>query len=108
MITLHPRPLIPLDIRESRGAVEETEMHRAHRSIAMFSDNDLGNVFLIRVLVVLVLAVDEDDDVGVLLDAVVDDDVTRDEVVQVFDGQIVDVCFAVGFGGNDLVPEDGA
>ena len=57
-------------------------------------------------VVVVLVAVDEEDEVGVLLDAVVHDHVVRNEVVEPLDGQVVRLFLSVGLQLNDLVPAD--
>src|SRR3954453_13758605 len=71
--------LLACGVLERRVVAVENEPGRPHRSVAVFRDDDLGETALIRLGVVQLVAIDEQDDVGVLLDAVVDDDVAGDE-----------------------------
>ena len=60
--------MLPLQIRERRKLREPLQLDRAGLAVAIFRDDALGDVFLLRVFVVIVVAVDEHDRVGVLLD----------------------------------------
>mmetsp|Transcript_3500 Transcript_3500/g.6607 ORF Transcript_3500/g.6607 Transcript_3500/m.6607 type:complete len:207 (+) Transcript_3500:220-840(+) len=68
--------LVPLHAHIARGKVLELgvhalegQLHRAHRAITLFRNNDLGHPRLLAlVLGVVLVAVDEHDDVRVLLD----------------------------------------
>src|SRR4051812_15461433 len=55
-------------VRELRVALEERELLRSGRSVAVLRQDDLGETLLIGLLVVVLVAVDEHDEVGVLLD----------------------------------------
>ena len=64
----------------------KTSFRRADRPVPVLGDDQVGQpVRLVLGIAVVVLAVEEGDDVGVLLDRVVDDDVVGDEVVQALD-----------------------
>src|ERR1019366_3534902 len=57
-----------LVVEELRDVVSEDELEVADRAVALLTDDDLSDAFLFRVLVVDLVAVDEADDVGILLD----------------------------------------
>src|SRR5690606_20675278 len=53
---------------EAGVLAEELQLHGAGRAVTLLADDDLGQALVRRVLVVVLVAVDEHDDVGVLLD----------------------------------------
>src|SRR5450755_560671 len=54
---------------ELRQRLVEEQLHHAGRPVALLADDDLGHARLLaRVLVVVVVAVDEHDHIGILLD----------------------------------------
>jgi biotin operon repressor len=55
-------------ILELGERLQEGQLAGARRAVALLADDDLGDAGLLGVLVVVVVAVDEHDDVGVLLD----------------------------------------
>src|SRR5439155_7156348 len=55
-------------IREFRVALQEREPLDAGRSVAVLGEDDLGEALLVGLLVVVLVAVDEHNEVGVLLD----------------------------------------
>src|SRR5262249_2625294 len=56
------------EVVEPRQRLHVRPLQCAARSVALLADNDLGDAGLLRLLVVVVVAVDEHDHVGVLLD----------------------------------------
>ena len=46
----------------------KAKLHRANRTISLFADNDLGDAFILGILVVDLITVNKRDDVGILLD----------------------------------------
>src|SRR5262249_12395824 len=55
-------------VEELRDVVAEDELEVADRTVALLGDDDLGDPFLLGVLVVDLIAIDERDEIGVLLD----------------------------------------
>src|SRR5581483_8455668 len=55
-------------VLEARVLAEESELHRADGPVSLLADDDLGDALLRRVRIVDLVAVDEEDEVGVLLD----------------------------------------
>ena len=70
------------------------------------AEDHLGEALLVGLVVVVLVAIDERDEIRVLLDAVMNRHVFGDEVVQSVDGQVVDVVVSVGLDRHDPVPED--
>src|SRR5215213_9294770 len=66
-VTLRPWAGVELQIGEARRAVEEAEVDRTYGTVAMLGDDDLGDALLLRVILVLVFPIDEDNDVRILL-----------------------------------------
>src|SRR5688572_8051656 len=65
------RPLSPSrQIRETRLLAEEGEAHHSGRAVALLGENQLrgAGVGAVRVLVIGIVAINQDDDVGVLLE----------------------------------------
>ncbi len=56
------------EVLEARVLAEESEARRADRAVALLADDDLGHALFLRVRVVDLVAVDEQDEVGILLD----------------------------------------
>ena len=56
------------EILEARVLAEEGESHHADRAVALLADDDLGDALVLRLRVVDLVAIDEQDHVGVLLD----------------------------------------
>ena len=52
--------------RKLRQRAAEDQFHASHGTIAMLGDDDLGNVLFIRILLILIGAIDEHHDVGIL------------------------------------------
>ena len=89
-------PTPPRGRRTSRTA-SGTELDRVGRAVAVLGEDDLGDPLLLGLLAVVVLvAVDEEDEVRVLFDAVVNTNIIGNEVVEPFDGQVVDLLLPVG------------
>src|SRR5690348_17043807 len=63
-----PRITVRRIIRELRVMPEERQPHRAGRTVTLLADDDLGRALVRRIRVVVLVAVNEDDHVGVLLD----------------------------------------
>src|SRR5947208_3171557 len=57
------------EVHEAGAALHEQQGHHAGRAIAVLGDVEVRNALALRLLVVDVLAVDEEDHVCVLLDA---------------------------------------
>ena len=55
-------------VGEPRALLQEGELDNTCRSVPLLADDDLGQVLVLRAGVVLLLAVDEHHDVGVLLE----------------------------------------
>ena len=71
--TTHPRHAPVREVLEARVFLDERQLRGAGRAVALLADDDLGHALrlLVRlpvVVAVLLLAVDEHDDVGVLLE----------------------------------------
>src|SRR5436190_5431293 len=104
--TLLDRPLAaPRAIYESRVLLEEHHRHVAGGPVAVLGDDQVRLAW-VGVLVVLRGAVDEGDDVGVLLDRVVDDYVLGHEVVEALNGEVVNGLLSAGLDRLDPVPVD--
>jgi hypothetical protein len=58
---------------------------------------DLGDPLGFGLVVVVLVAVDKENEVRVLFERVVQDDVVSDEAMQAFDGQVVDILLAIAF-----------
>src|SRR4051794_903906 len=56
------------DVLEPRVLAEERQTHGADRPVALLADDDLGGALVRAVLVVDLVAIDEEDDVCILLD----------------------------------------
>src|SRR4051794_8222467 len=56
------------EIRELRVALEERELHRVGRAVPVLGEDHLGEALAVRLLVVVLVPVDEGDEIGVLLD----------------------------------------
>src|SRR5713101_2422645 len=63
------RPRAPVEVLEARELLQEGELHGAGRPVALLADDDLGQSAVLVGGFVLLLAVDEHDDVRVLLQA---------------------------------------
>jgi hypothetical protein len=59
----------------------EVEADRPRRPVTMLSHQNIGNVLAVGVFDVVVFAINEEDDVSVLLNAVMDNDVIRNKVM---------------------------
>src|SRR3954447_826245 len=95
------------EVGEQGVLLAERELHGVGGAGAVLGDDQLRDALVgLGVLDVVLVAVDEHDDVGVLLDGVVDDHVVRDEVVRTVDGDVVDGLDAVGLDGRDRIPVD--
>src|SRR3546814_12892604 len=61
--------LVVAQVVEARVLAEELELDRPGRAVSLLADDDLGQPLVLRVfLVVVLVAVDEDDHVRILLD----------------------------------------
>src|SRR3954454_15322508 len=95
------------EVGEQGVLLPERELDGVGGAGAVLRDDQLRDALVrLRVLDVVLVAIDEHDDVGVLLDGVVDDHVVRDEVVKLVDGQVVDELGAGRFDRGDRVPVD--
>src|SRR6266702_1603416 len=56
--------------RECRVALQERELHRVGRAVAVLGKDYLSEALLIGLIVVVLVAIDERDEIAVLLDAV--------------------------------------
>src|SRR3954451_15858991 len=64
-----PRELsLAIHVGELRGARQEREHDLAHRSVAVLRDDDVRLAWALRIAIVVLVAVDEHDEVGVLFD----------------------------------------
>src|SRR6266498_3317291 len=87
----------------------ERQLDVADGAVALLADDDLGDAGLLGlVLVVDLVAVDEHDDVGVLLDGarVVADDAVGEPRRRPRNGEIEDLLLAGGDEGDDAVPAE--
>src|SRR5690606_5014093 len=57
-----------LEVGKARRAIEEAQVDRANGTVPVLGDDELGDALLVGVLIVVLVAVDEHHDVGVLLD----------------------------------------
>src|SRR5207244_3034971 len=92
-------PAPPVEIGELCLLIDEEQLELSGRPVAMLGDDDLGDIapVLGDVVVVKALAINEEDDVAILLDRVMENDVSCNEVMQVVHRQVVNVVFAIGF-----------
>src|SRR2546427_4868636 len=106
MVTTRLAPASPVEIGELRLLVDEEQLELPGRSVAMLGDKDLGDVTPVfsDVVVVETLAINEEHDVGVLLDRVMNHDVARNEIVKPIDRQIVNILFSVRYNRLHAVP----
>src|SRR6266536_3038494 len=94
-------------VRELRVPLEERELDRVGRAVAVLRDVHLCEPLLVGLLgVVVLVAVDEHNKIRILLDTIVCYKICNNEVVQTFDGEVIDVLLAVGLDQHDPVPED--
>lgn len=82
----------------------EVEFYTAGGAVAVFFDENVGDVTAVGFGVIVVLSIDKCYDVGVLFDAVVDNNVIRDEVAWPGHGQVKYFLFSVRFYGDDAIP----
>src|SRR5918996_4427245 len=94
------------EVRELRVALEEGELDRVGGAVSVLGQDQLGEPLGVRLLVVVLVAVHEHDEIGVLLDTVVTYDTIGDEIVPLVDGEIEHFLLAGGFDREDLVPVD--
>ncbi len=78
---------------------------RVGRPVSVLGHDEVRLAGARRLLVVVVVTVQKDDDVGVLLDRVVRGDAVGDEVVDAGHRRVVDGLLTQGFDRGDLVPE---
>src|SRR5919197_872837 len=98
-------PVLRQQVHELRELAAEDELDAVDGAVAVLGDDELGDPRLLGLLgVVVLVAVDEHDEVRVLLDRVVHDDVLGDEVVQPFDGEVEDLLLAGRSDRDDSVP----
>src|SRR4051794_24658147 len=62
------RALLAGDVRELRIALQERELELARRAVSVLGDDDLRNALALGIRVVVLVAVDEHHQVGVLFD----------------------------------------
>src|SRR5436190_5196500 len=97
------------DVLEPRVLGQEHDLDRADGAVALLADDDVGDVGLVRreVLLVLRLAIEEQDQVGVLLQrpGVVADDSVGEPGRRAGHGEIEDLLLPGGLDGNDAIPE---
>src|SRR6266516_5710027 len=77
-----------LERLESGVLFQEGKLDLARRPVALLTDDDLGDALVLGLLVIDLIAVDEDDQVGVLLDRTAFAEIRqlRDAVAALFDG----------------------
>src|SRR5690606_31371695 len=56
------------EIQETGAGALEGQAHRADRAVTLLADDDLGRALVRRIGIVDLVAIDEDDHVGILLD----------------------------------------
>ena len=76
VLELRSIPPAPDTFFESRELFEKDEFDAADRAVALLADDDLGYVLFFGFGFVDLFAVDEHHDVGVLLNRIVNEDVT--------------------------------
>src|SRR5205823_10991935 len=99
-------PASPVEVGEFRLLVDEEQLELPGRPVAMLGDDDLGNIapVLGDVVIVETLAINEEHEVAILLDRVMENDVSCNEVMQVVYRQVVNVVFAIRFDRGNPVP----
>src|SRR6266705_1857248 len=107
MVTMGLAPAPPVEIGEFRLLVDEEQLELSGWPVAMLGDDDLGDVppVLGDVVIVETLATNEEHEVAILLDRVMENDVSCNEVMQVVHRQVVNIVFAIGFDRGNPVPE---
>src|SRR5690606_497714 len=103
-------PLFALPARvvlELRVLADESQPHGADRPVALLADDDLGGALVDGIGVVDLVPIDEDDDVGVLLDRarVVTDDSVGEPGGMDRNGEVEYLFLAIRFDCDDPVPE---
>ncbi len=74
----------PIEVDELRLLVDEEQLDFSHRTVAVFPYQDLGDVALVvgQVVVVHPLAINEQHEIGVLLQAIVDNDIVSHKIME--------------------------
>ena len=97
-------------VLEARVLRQEDELHGPDRTVALLADYDFGDLFFVRrhVLLVDLLPVEKQDEVGVLFErsAIVTDDPIREPILGFGNRQIKDVFITVLFDRDNSVPEE--
>src|SRR5439155_1813859 len=91
---------------ELSEALQERELDHARRPVAVLREVDLGQPLLVGLLVVVLVAVDEHDEIGVLLYRIMGNNIVGNKAVKIVDSQVVDLVLAVRLDCRDLVPID--
>src|ERR671925_497560 len=86
--------------------VAEDQFHAPHRSVAVLGDDDLRDVLFHVIFLILIRTVDEHHDVGVLLKAVMDNDIVGNEIMMSRYGKIINRFFTVRLNGDNAIPLD--
>src|SRR5947199_2850473 len=103
--TAQPRPLAVGEVGEAAVVQLVGDGDRAGGAVAVLGEDEIGLARAGVVALEGVGAVQEDDHVGVLLDAVVRGNPVGDEVVSAGHGGVIDRLLADALDRHDLVPE---
>lgn len=57
----------PSQIRKTRKLLVEEELYAVHRTVTVLSDNDLSNIFIFRIRIIIVFAIEERYNIRILL-----------------------------------------
>ena len=86
-----------IEVFEAHALLIPKQLYGSGWTIAMFRDNDLGDVlFVLRKLIISVIpvccfAIDKQNNVRILLDAVMNNDIVRDKVMRTRNCRIIDI-----------------
>src|SRR6266852_8987148 len=94
-----------LQVIEAGVVAAELELDHPGRAVAVLGHDHLGNAWFLVGLVVLG-AEKEGDDVRVLLNAVVDNQISCHEVMEIFDSEVINFFGPTRLHGFDHVPID--
>ena len=83
----------------------EIEADRAGGAVTMFGNHQISDVLAVRVLIVIVLAIDEHDHVGILLNRVMHNEIVGNKIMIRRNGQVVNVIDAIRLNRRDLIPK---
>src|ERR1017187_8093771 len=85
--------------------MQKDQLHRADGAVALFADDQFRQAAQVFAIALIdFLPENETDDIGVLLDSIVDHDIARQEVVRGWDGEVEGLLDAIRLDAGISVP----